>query len=200
MPKTNCDYSRTVIYKIVCNDLNITDCYVGHTTDFTKRKGQHKCHCNNENNKDYNSYIYLIIRENGGWDNWSMLEIEKFICNDGNEARTRERYWCEQLNSTLNSIKPIRSKEEKQIYQQQYKIEYTNLNKISIKENNKIYISNNHDKISSTRREYYNAHKIETLEKAKIKLTCICGTIHRSGDKSQHNKTKKHIDYINSLV
>ena len=35
MPKSNCDYSRTVLYKTVCNDLNITDCYVGHTTDFT---------------------------------------------------------------------------------------------------------------------------------------------------------------------
>ena len=34
MPKSNCDYSRTVIYKIVCNDLSITDCYVGHTTEF----------------------------------------------------------------------------------------------------------------------------------------------------------------------
>ena len=38
MPRKNCDYSRTVIYKIVCNDLNITDCYVGHTTEFTKEK------------------------------------------------------------------------------------------------------------------------------------------------------------------
>ena len=36
------------IYKIVCNDLSITDCYVGHTTDFVKRKCNHKIICNNE--------------------------------------------------------------------------------------------------------------------------------------------------------
>ena len=42
MPKSNCNYSKTSIYKIVCNDLNITDCYVGNTTEFTKRKSDQK--------------------------------------------------------------------------------------------------------------------------------------------------------------
>ena len=48
MPKTNIDYSNAIIYKIVCNNLNITDVYVGHTTQFTKRKNIHKCRCNND--------------------------------------------------------------------------------------------------------------------------------------------------------
>ena len=34
MPRKEIDYSKTVIYKIVCNDLNVKDVYVGHTTDF----------------------------------------------------------------------------------------------------------------------------------------------------------------------
>ena len=38
MPRKETDYSKTVIYKIVCNDLTITDIYVGHTTDFVVRK------------------------------------------------------------------------------------------------------------------------------------------------------------------
>ena len=38
MPKKNIDYSKTIIYKIVCNDLNIIDVYVGQTTNFTKKK------------------------------------------------------------------------------------------------------------------------------------------------------------------
>ena len=42
MPRKEIDYSKTVIYKIVCNDLNVKDVYVGHTTDFTKRKATHK--------------------------------------------------------------------------------------------------------------------------------------------------------------
>jgi hypothetical protein len=36
MPCKPVDYSRTLMYKLVCNDLNITDVYTGHTTDFTE--------------------------------------------------------------------------------------------------------------------------------------------------------------------
>ncbi len=38
MPKKIIDFSKTIIYKIVCNDLNITDVYVGRTTNFINRK------------------------------------------------------------------------------------------------------------------------------------------------------------------
>ena len=112
MPKTNCDYLKTIMYKIVCNDLNITDCYVGHTTEFTKRKNSHKSRCTDVDNKMHYFNIYKIIRENGGWTNWSMVEIEKWPCNDGNEARSRERYWYEILNSTLNTEQPSFSMKE----------------------------------------------------------------------------------------
>lgn len=54
MPRKEIDYSKTVMYKIVCNDLTVKDCYVGSTTDFTNRKGQHKSCCINENLKNYN--------------------------------------------------------------------------------------------------------------------------------------------------
>jgi len=36
MPRTPVDYSKTIIYKIVCKDLSIVDLYVGHTTDLEK--------------------------------------------------------------------------------------------------------------------------------------------------------------------
>ena len=106
------DYSNTVIYKLICNDLNVKDIYVGHTTCFRKRKSQHKVSCSNEKRKDYNLKVYQIIRQNGGWNNWTMIEIEKFPCRDGNEARTRERYWFEELKADMNTIIPSRSKKE----------------------------------------------------------------------------------------
>ena len=122
------DYSNTIIYKIVCNDLNVTDCYVGHTTNFTKRKHQHKKNCYMTTSKHYNYKIYATIRLNGDWINWSMIEIEKFPCLDANEARARERHWYELNNSTLNSRQPLgptkaeytlQHKPEKLIYDQQ---------------------------------------------------------------------------------
>jgi hypothetical protein len=112
MPKKEMDYSKTIIYKIVCNDLNITKLYVGHTTNFIQRKWKHKNNCTNNNSKCYNYKIYQFIRANGGWDNWSMIEIEKFSCNDINEATARERHWYEQLNAILNTQIPSRTKKE----------------------------------------------------------------------------------------
>ena len=103
MPKDNIDYSNTIIYKIYCNDKTISDVYVGHTTNFTKRKCSHKSGCNNLYNK---LKIYNIIRQNGGWDNWEMVEIAKYNCKDKTEARIKEQQHYEELNSTLNSCPP----------------------------------------------------------------------------------------------
>ena len=58
------DYSKTIIYKLCCNDINITDIYIGHTTNIIKRKYQHKNCCNNEKNKNYNYKVYQYIRDN----------------------------------------------------------------------------------------------------------------------------------------
>ena len=45
------DYSKTIIYKLINYDYPEL-VYVGSTTNFTKRKQQHKCGCsNNTNNK-----------------------------------------------------------------------------------------------------------------------------------------------------
>jgi hypothetical protein len=105
MPKHSVNYNNTVIYKIVCRDLSVKDVYVGHTTDFKNRKNQHKTICNREK-EDNISKKYDFIRNHGGWENWEMVEIEKYPCNDSNEATARERYYCELLNSTLNTNRP----------------------------------------------------------------------------------------------
>jgi hypothetical protein len=157
MPRLPINYSNTIIYKIVCNDLNITEVYVGHTTAFKERKSKHKQSCKNENNKDYNAKVYQYIRENGGWDNFSMIEIEKYPCNDFNEARARERYWYESLHPFLNERNPIRNAEEKQTYYKQHYI----LNQ----EHYKQYRENNKEK----NQEYKKQYRIDNLEKVKEK-------------------------------
>jgi len=52
------------------------------------------------------------MRKYGGWENWKMVEVEKYPCGDVYEAASRERYWYEHLNATLNSVNPYRSKDE----------------------------------------------------------------------------------------
>jgi hypothetical protein len=104
MPKNEIDYSNTIIYKIYCKDSNIHDVYVGHTTNFIKRKCMHKSSCNSLN---YKYKIYETIRNNGGWENWEMVELAKYNCKDNLEARIKEQQHYELLNCSLNSSPPF---------------------------------------------------------------------------------------------
>ena len=103
MPKKFVDYSNTIIYKICYKDESITDVYIGHTTNFIQRKYSHKIACNNLNS---DLKIYKIIRSNGGWDNWNMVEIAKYCCKDVTEARIKEQEHYNNLKSSLNSNPP----------------------------------------------------------------------------------------------
>lgn len=163
MTKTKINYSNGVIYKIVCNDLDCKDLYVGSTTNFTNRKNLHKSACTNENSKRYNLKVYKSIRANGGWNNWSMVLIEHYPCKDGNELRAKERLWYEQLNGTLNSCIPNRSQKEQ------------------IKE----YYKNNKEKIN---------------DEKKQKINCMCGSTFRKSDKARHERSQKHLNYVNSQL
>ena len=156
MPRLPIDYSKTIIYKIVCNDLNICDVYVGSTTDFIRRKRQHKYNCNNEKSNSYNCKVYQTIRQNGGWDNFSMVEIEKYNCNDSNEAHARERHYFELLNAKLNMVIPSRTNQE-----------YYKDNKEKIIEQKKEYYETNKEKINKATKEYYKANKLKIAEQKK---------------------------------
>ena len=108
MPRIEIDYSQIVIYKIVCLDLEIKDIYVGSTTNFIKRKYQHKL----LSGKHTNLKLYDTIYDNGGWEAWEMIEIEKYPCADKNEATKRERFYYELLKANLNSRNPNRKNKE----------------------------------------------------------------------------------------
>ena len=186
MPKTAINYSSTILYKLCCKDLNIKDLYVGHTTNFTKRKQNHKGRCINENDKKYTLKVYQFIRDNGGWDNWEMIEIEKCSLNDENEAKARERYWIEFLNCTLNSYIPLRSKKE---YQQIHKEKLSDyISEYRIKKK---------DEITQNTSEYRIKNKEKLKEYFSKPCTCeVCGRTYTQGHKSRHIKTKYHMACI----
>ena len=90
------------IYKIVCKDENIKDCYVGSTKDFNKRIIQHK-NSYYTDNQNSNCNIYKFMFNNKGFENFNFEVIETLLCENKNEALIRERYWIENLNASLNS-------------------------------------------------------------------------------------------------
>jgi hypothetical protein len=107
MRKDIIDYSNTVFYKIYCNDTNVNDIYVGHTVNFVQRKDSHRGACIKENNANHNFKVYKCIRDNGGWDNWTMDMIGFQKCHNLLEAKTIEQQYYETLHATLNSIEPL---------------------------------------------------------------------------------------------
>jgi hypothetical protein len=124
MPKNEIDYSTTIIYKIYCKNQIVTGVYVGHTTNFIKRKYHHKICSNNLNNK---LEIYKTIRENGGWENWEMVEIGCYNCKNSEEARIKEQKHYEELNASLNAVPPYIGKK---ILDEKYKIRTIRTNKM----------------------------------------------------------------------
>ena len=128
------------------------------------------------------------MRDNGSWYNWSMIEIEKFPCNDENEARSRERYWYEKLNATMNTHCPILNADEKK----QYIKAYYDKNKDKIKENSNNYYVQNKDVIDKRHKDYYIRNRDNLNEKHK----CECGGCITTQHKLTHFKTKKHLKYI----
>lgn len=107
MPKVEIDYSNTIFYKIYCVNPEITDMYIGHTTNFVQRKHGHKQSCTNNKNTSYNCKLYNYIREHGGWNNWIMEIIAFRNCEDHYSARKCEQEYFKEYNATLNSIEPL---------------------------------------------------------------------------------------------
>ncbi len=195
MPKTILDYSKTIMYKIVCNDLSIKQCYVGHTTDMTKRKCAHKSRCNKEKDKGHNLKIYKIIRENGGWDNWTMLLVEKFPCKDKHEACKREREIFEELGAIMNTRRPYITHEDKKQYDKQinkkYREEYKE-HKEHLTQYQKKYREEHKEDKKQYDKLYREEHKAEIKEKIAEKVECkYCAKLLSKGNMSHHLKTCK---------
>lgn len=189
MPKLSTDYSKTIMYKLICNDLNITECYVGHTTNFIKRKYNHKSSCKNVKDIGHKFKVYEIIRANGGWDNWTMVMIEEYPCNNSLEATKRERELLEELQSKLNSNTPAQTREE-----------WCKNNKDILKEKDKEKYNKNREKIKERANNYYKNNKDIISNKNKEIIECSCGCKITKSCLSNHLKSKIHQNYLSSVL
>lgn len=168
MPRTPIDYQKNLNYKIEhINDPSLV--YVGHTTNWNNRKGQHKSNCSNTKRKEYDIKLYKMMRENGGWEMFRMIEIEKYPCNDKREAEKREAEVMKELQSNMNSIRSFVTDEEKKEYSAEYMKGYWSG-----------YLEANRTKINETK-------------------PCECGCVVFRRNMNRHQRTKKHIEYIKNI-
>ena len=209
MPKLPMDYSKCCIYKIEhVDDESLV--YVGHTTNFNKRKTEHKNNCKNDKCKKYNLKKYQMIRENGGWDAFKMIEVEKYPCNDKREAERRENEVMKELKASMNMRNSFRTEEEITEYKKERSKEYYNTNKPKIQEQMKEYRELNKEILKEKKKKYHEANKEIIQEKRKkryeankekinAKVKCECGVNVVKRNLNEHQATKKHLNIMKNM-
>lgn len=98
---------RFTIYRLYSKNENIKDFYIGSTSNFNRRKFQHKKSCYNRRDKKYWLKLYRFIRENGGFDNWDFIILAEPIIETLQEGRNIEYEFISSLKPTLNIQKNL---------------------------------------------------------------------------------------------
>ena len=196
------NYKLGKIYRIKCNVTGLE--YVGSTCEptlakrLTKHVGAYRCYLKGKHN--YVSSFKIL--ENNDYD---IILIEKYPCNDIDELHSRECYFTNQIDCV--NIHKNQGVVNRSGGIKEYKKEYRESNKDKILEKNKEYYNDNKDKILKIKKEYRINNKDKTAEynkeyydnnqdKFKTTCECICGGKYTHQNKSKHFKTMKHIKYI----
>jgi len=190
MPRiaTNYEITKVSFYRFACNDPEIKSSYVGHTTNFTERKAHHKHNCNSPTNKSYNYKLYQIIRDNGGFENWRMIEIESRLVKDKREAERIETEFMEKFQSDMNTYKAHRIFETEEEYCKDY---HTQHKEDITKQRASHHLDNkqSHNEIS---RQHYLDNKEDIKNQKREKIECECGVMTVRGHIQRHQKSPKH--------
>ena len=176
MPKIPIDYSNGLIYSIVCK-TDETMLYIGSTTNFTKRKSEHKKNTIDDKSKKYHIQKYVMIRANGGWDNFEMKPIKEFPCESKIQLVIEEERIRVETKANLNAMRAYRTTEEhkeyNKTYNEKHKEHRTQLHKKCYethsdkkKERSRKQYAENKEEMKENNKEYREAHK-EEIKKSR---------------------------------
>lgn len=158
-------YSTGKVYKLVNSVDN--EIYVGSTCKkLTDRLTDHKKKAKVRNSKVYKHLTQI------GWNNVSIELLENFACESKDELLKRERYYIDELKSSLNTVLPTRTPKE---YKQQHKEKLLESNRKWEQDNREkrkaqslIVRQNNRQKLADRSKEYYNANKEKIAQRKKL--------------------------------
>ena len=211
MPKTEIDYSNTIIYKITCKEPDVTDVYVGHTTNFIQRKHYHKQNCTNLKSTNFTCKLYEVIRNNGGWNNWKMEIINYFNCADHYEARQKEQIYFNELNANLNSVEPMPKPKQKNSHVNPVKTNGNEMELIYPQKSHKIFRCEYCDYDTSNKKDYtkhcFTSKHLNRINGMDLELNkspsyaCDCGKhyMSQSGLWKHKNKCQSENNVVNDV-
>ncbi len=182
-------YCNAKVYKLI--DTINGYYYIGSTCmQLSKRLSYHKKNAKIETERKVYKCFNMI-----GWENVKIiLHSEHYLENKEQLLREEDNVIQMFLHDVkcLNSMRSFNSEDYKKEYHKEYAKEYRGKNKEKIKEHNE----NNKEKIKEYHKEYYEKNK----EKMKTEIKCVCGSTIQKIEIKRHEKTKKHINYINDLA
>ena len=170
-------------------------CYIGSTFN--------RLHKRFEGHKKAYKYKYGSICihkyfDTYGVDNFKIDLIKTYdvIRTNDKDRKHLEAYETLWINRTKNCINKI--------------LPFNPLKKYIDNLRNKNWNLNNKDKVKISKKKwrinnkqydknYYNENKDKIQDQRKIKIECECGSKYTKSNKSQHLKSKKHINYIDNL-
>ena len=177
MTKATIDYSKSKIYRIESiNEMN-SEVYIGSTTKqyLSQRLSKHKANYRQwkkgaPHERHLTSYD---IFEKYGVDNCQIVLIENYPCTTVEELRRREGYFIKHIKCVNKKVAGNTSQEVDRNKYIKYK-----------------------ERILEERKAYYLKNKDMIQQRDSKRINCECGSKHRHGDKAQHMRTKKHINYL----
>ena len=206
------NYQNGMIYKIAHRYSPYV--YIGSTTNFSRRKQEHKSICLNEKSKQYNQKVYQTIRELGGWDNFEMVLVAKCPCDDKKELHAKEFEYQQLFNVNMNTYDAISGIDPSDPeYVKKYHKKYQEKNSVKLSKYKKIYQEKNSEEIKEKKKEYYQKNKEVFYEKGKIyreknseiikkkkleKIECECGYFSARCQMSRHRRSQRHLKLMSS--
>ena len=171
------------IYKIIHNQSNIN--YVGSTFDILRNRfRKHKINLNTS----ISSYF-----EEFGAENFKIILIKEYEVFDKKHLLAYEQLWINKLKSIniMQTFKPLKKQ-----FEQLRLSNFQKINDLELKDKNKEYYKKNKEILTVKFKEYYEVNK----DKLQEKINCECGGKYTFQHKSRHEKSNKHLNFINQTI
>ena len=190
------------IYRIIClPEPNIQ--YIGSTFTTTKQrwaehKKFYKIYCIGNSNQGALSIFKYFDKY--GINNFKLIKIKEYQVwrehqKDTKQLRAYEQLWINRTRCVNQysafGIKYLTSKDWR-IRNKKHIKKYYQKNKNYILQQKKEYVQR--PEVKEHRKEYQKEY-----DKNRPKITCLCGSEFRKSDIRRHERSKKHIEYLESL-
>ena len=186
------DYSKGKIYKIVDNTSELV--YVGSTTEPTLslRLAKHvSCYNSWKRGKGRFCASYEIIEN----ENYTIVLLEDFPCENNDQLRAREQYYKEKIKSN-NKINPYCGFTNKAEYNKQYNKKYREENIEEIQKKQKQFYIENIEEIQKKQKYYREQNREKIQKKQNAPNTCPCGGNFTTANKKRHLRSLMHQTYV----